>query len=173
MAGFASGKLSILVATSVVEVGVDIPNATCMVIEHAERFGLSTLHQLRGRVGRGAEQSYAFLVYGRKLTAEGIERLKIMKETTDGFLIAERDMRLRGPGELLGLRQSGFLNFRVADLLVDGPMLVSAREDAGRVLKEDPGLLLPGNVAIARMLAAGAWGSGSLDTGGRPVEPVL
>ena len=173
MAGFASGKLSILVATSVVEVGVDIPNATCMVIEHAERFGLSTLHQLRGRVGRGSEQSYAFLVYGRKLTAEGIERLKIMKETTDGFLIAERDMRLRGPGELLGVRQSGFLNFRVADLLVDGPMLISAREDAARVLREDPGLLLPGNVAIARMLAAGAWESGPLESGGRPVEPVL
>ena len=103
MAGFAAGTVRILVATSVVEVGVDVADATCMVIEHAERFGLSTLHQLRGRVGRGSEQSYAFLLYGSKLTTEGVERLKIMMETTDGFQIAERDMRLRGPGELLGV----------------------------------------------------------------------
>ena len=121
MARFASGEAKILVATSVVEVGVDVANASCMVIEHAERFGLSTLHQLRGRVGRGADQSYAFLVYGTKLTPEGVERLKIMMETTDGFAIAERDMRLRGPGELLGVRQSGFLNFRVADLAAPRP----------------------------------------------------
>ena len=159
MAAFASGTLSVLVATSVVEVGVDVPNATCMVVEHAERFGLSTLHQLRGRVGRGAEQSYAFLVYGKKLTAEGIQRLKIMKETTDGFHIAEEDMRLRGPGELLGVRQSGFLNFRVADLLVHAQLLLHARADAGEVLKEDPGFLQPENVAVGRMLAAGAWGN--------------
>jgi ATP-dependent DNA helicase RecG len=160
MADFAAGRLSILVATSVVEVGVDVPNATCMVVEHAERFGLSTLHQLRGRVGRGEQQSYAFLVYGRKLTEEGIQRLKIMKETTDGFRIAEEDMRLRGPGELLGLRQSGFLDFRVADLLVHAPLLFWAREDAGRLLAEDPGLLLPDNTAAARMLAEGAWSTG-------------
>ncbi len=169
MAAFAAGRVSILVATSVVEVGVDIPNATCMVVEHAERFGLSTLHQLRGRVGRGVEQSYAFLVYGKKLTAEGIERLKIMKETTDGFLIAERDMLLRGPGELLGVRQSGFLNFHAADLAVHGHLLLQAREDAGKVLTEDPGLLLPGNVAIGRMLALGAWGGGA-PAMGRAVE---
>ncbi|MGA2766444.1 MAG: ATP-dependent DNA helicase RecG [Spirochaetia bacterium] len=171
MAAFAAGKLSILVATSVVEVGVDVPNATCMVVEHAERFGLSTLHQLRGRVGRGSDQAYAFLVYGKKLTAEGIERLKIMKETTDGFLIAERDMRLRGPGELLGIRQSGFLDFRVADLLVHGALLLSAREDAGRILREDPGLLLPGNPLIAKMLAAGAWASAGLNAEA-PAETV-
>jgi ATP-dependent DNA helicase RecG len=170
MATFAAGKLSILVATSVVEVGVDVPNATCMVVEHAERFGLSTLHQLRGRVGRGGEQSYAFLVYGRKLTAEGIQRLKIMKETTDGFRIAEEDMRLRGPGELLGVRQSGFLNFRTADLLVHAPLLLWAREDAGKVLREDPGLLLPDNTAAGRMLAMGAWGTGSTDQQERMVE---
>ncbi len=102
MAGFASGRVRVLAATSVVEVGVDVANAACMVVEHAERFGLSTLHQLRGRVGRGAAQSYAFLVYGDDLTPEGVERLKIMKETTDGFRIAERDLALRGPGELLG-----------------------------------------------------------------------
>ncbi|HTP59371.1 MAG TPA: DNA helicase RecG, partial [Spirochaetia bacterium] len=98
-------------------------------------------------------------VYGNKLTPEGIARLKIMKETTDGFRIAEEDMRLRGPGELLGIRQSGFLNFRVADLLVHAPLLLHAREDAGKVLKEDPGFLLPENVAIGKMLAARAWGN--------------
>ncbi len=156
MARFASGAVKILVATSVVEVGVDVANATCMVVEHAERFGLSTLHQLRGRVGRGEQQSYAFLVYGKKLTAEGIERLKIMMETTDGFRIAESDMRLRGPGELLGVRQSGFLNFRVADLLVHGPLLFQARDDAKGIVSEDPGFLLPPNAMIAKVLALSA-----------------
>jgi len=154
MADFAAGRTRVLVATSVVEVGVDVANATCMVVEHAERFGLSTLHQLRGRVGRAAEQSYAFLVYGRDLTPEGIERLKIMMETTDGFLIAERDMRLRGPGELLGVRQSGFLGFRVADLLVDAGLLLEAREDAKSLLAEDPGLRAPGNALVAKALEA-------------------
>jgi ATP-dependent DNA helicase RecG len=163
MARFASGDAKILVATSVVEVGVDVANASCMVIEHAERFGLSTLHQLRGRVGRGADQSYAFLVYGTKLTPEGVERLKIMMETTDGFVIAERDMRLRGPGELLGVRQSGFLNFRVADLLLHGPLLFQARDDAKRLLAEDPGFLRPENLVISKVLAA---------TSGPTAEPV-
>jgi ATP-dependent DNA helicase RecG len=133
-------------------VGVDVANATCMVVEHAERFGLSTLHQLRGRVGRGADQSYAFLVYATKLTDEGIERLRIMMETTDGFRIAEKDMQLRGPGELLGVRQSGFLNFRVADLLPHGALLFEARDDAKRILAEDPGLLHPANAIISRVL---------------------
>ena len=153
MAHFAAGKVKILVATSVVEVGVDVANASCMVVEHAERFGLSTLHQLRGRVGRGTDQSYAFLVYGKKLTPDGVERLKIMMETTDGFTIAERDMRLRGPGELLGVRQSGFLNFRVADLLLHGTLLFEARDDAKKLLAEDPGFLQPANRVIARVLA--------------------
>jgi ATP-dependent DNA helicase RecG len=156
MADFAAGRVKVLVATSVVEVGVDVSNATCMVVEHAERFGLSTLHQLRGRVGRGADQSYAFLVYGAKLTAEGIERLKIMMETTDGFAIAEKDLRLRGPGELLGIRQSGFLRFRAADLLVDGALLLAARDDAKKVLGDDPGLLSPPNAVLQRVLATGA-----------------
>jgi ATP-dependent DNA helicase RecG len=163
MAGFAAGAVKVLVATSVVEVGVDVANATCIVVEHAERFGLSTLHQLRGRVGRGGGQSYAFLVYGAKLTPEGVERLKIMKETTDGFLIAERDMRLRGPGELLGVRQSGFLNFRVADLLVHGPLLLAARDDAKAILADDPGLLLPAHTALGKVFAgtvAAPWAAG-------------
>ncbi len=163
MAGFASGSVKILVATSVVEVGVDIANAACMVVEHAERFGLSTLHQLRGRVGRGKEQSYAFLVYGSKLTPDGVERLKIMKETGDGFQIAERDLRLRGPGELLGIRQSGFLNFRAANLLVHGPLLLQARDDAKIVLQQDPGLLLPANAVILKSLAALAASDAAAD----------
>ena len=152
MARFAAGRIRLLVATSVVEVGVDVANATCMVVEHAERFGLSTLHQLRGRVGRGPEQSYAFLVYGAKLTPEGVQRLKIMMETSDGFQIAEKDLQLRGPGELLGVRQSGFLNFRVADLSVHGHLLLEARDDALRILAEDPGFLSPQNAIIARAL---------------------
>jgi ATP-dependent DNA helicase RecG len=153
MAGFAAGRVKVLAATSVVEVGVDVANAACMVVEHAERFGLSTLHQLRGRVGRGTAQSYAFLVYGDELTPEGVERLKIMKETTDGFRIAERDLRLRGPGELLGVRQSGFLRFRVADLARDADLLASARDEAHRILSEDPGFLRPEHAPIGRVLA--------------------
>ena len=154
MAGFASGAVRILVATSVVEVGVDVSNATCMVVEHAERFGLSTLHQLRGRVGRGSEQSYAFLVYGNQLTPDGVQRLRIMKETTDGFVIAERDLALRGPGELLGVRQSGFLNFRAADLLVHSAQLLEARDDVRALLSEDPGFLAPENSVVQRVLTA-------------------
>jgi ATP-dependent DNA helicase RecG len=153
MAGFAAGRVKVLAATSVVEVGVDVANAACMVVEHAERFGLSTLHQLRGRVGRSTVQSYAFLVYGDDLTPEGVERLKIMKETTDGFRIAERDLALRGPGELLGVRQSGFLRFRVADLARDADLLFSARDEARRILTEDPGFLRPENSPIGRVLA--------------------
>ncbi len=168
MADFAAGAVKVLVATSVVEVGVDVANATCMVVEHAERFGLSTLHQLRGRVGRGTEQSYAFLVYGAKLTPEGVERLKIMMETTDGFAIAERDMRLRGPGELLGVRQSGFLRFRAADLLVHGDLLLAARDDAGRILQEDPGFLSPVNAVLSRAMA----GNGTALWAGGPDTPL-
>ncbi len=167
MASFASGTVRILVATSVVEVGVDVANATCMVVEHAERFGLSTLHQLRGRVGRSTEQAYAFLVYGEKLTPDGIERLKIMMETTDGFAIAERDMRLRGPGELLGVRQSGFLRFRAADLLLHGDLLLAARDEARGILQRDPGFLQPANATLARVTAdpgISRW-AGSEDAG--------
>jgi ATP-dependent DNA helicase RecG len=161
MAGFATGAVKILVATSVVEVGVDVANATCMVVEHAERFGLSTLHQLRGRVGRGPAQSYAFLIYGAKLTPDGVERLKIMRETTDGFLIAEKDMQLRGPGELLGVRQSGFLNFRVASLQQHGALLMQARDDAAALLGRDPGLLEPSHAAVGRALALQAAREGA------------
>ena len=140
-------------------------NATCMVVEHAERFGLSTLHQLRGRVGRGPAQSYAFLVYDSGLTPEGVERLKIMMETTDGFRIAERDLELRGPGELLGVRQSGFLNFRVADLLRHGELLLEARDDAKRILAEDPGLLDPAHAAAGKALALAARATWAAEDG--------
>ncbi len=141
MEAFNKGTLHILVATSVVEVGVDVPNATIMVIEHAERFGLSALHQLRGRVGRGDLQSYTFLIYSNKLTDEGKQRLKIIMESTDGFRIAEEDLKLRGPGEITGIRQSGYMKLHIADLVRDTDMLMQAREDVRRLLEKDPHLL--------------------------------
>jgi ATP-dependent DNA helicase RecG len=153
MGAFAGGELDILVATSVVEVGVDIPNATCMVIEQAERFGLSTLHQLRGRVGRGEHQSYAFLIYGKNLTQNGIQRLKIMMETTDGFRIAEEDLKIRGPGELLGVRQAGYFKLDIADLYRDREILEAALQDVLQLLSDDPGLLKPENICLRDILA--------------------
>jgi ATP-dependent DNA helicase RecG len=155
MSDFARRKVDALVATSVMEVGVDIPNATCIVIEHAERFGLSNLHQLRGRVGRGGEQSYAFLIYSRELTEEGVERLKVIKEVSDGFKISEEDLRIRGPGEFLGVRQSGFLKLGLADLVRDQSVFVTARQDARRILAADPGLMLPQHRGLRTVLAAG------------------
>jgi ATP-dependent DNA helicase RecG len=148
MERFNAGKISILVATTVVEVGVDVPNATIMVIEHAERFGLSALHQLRGRVGRGTEQSYVFLVYGNELTEEGKQRLKVMLEVSDGFTLAEEDLKIRGPGELAGYKQSGYMKFSIADLIRDQSVLIQAREDVRRILAEDPALLLPGHAKL-------------------------
>ncbi|MGL1894630.1 MAG: ATP-dependent DNA helicase RecG [Spirochaetaceae bacterium] len=141
MNDFNSGEVDILVATSVVEVGVDVPNATVMIIEHAERFGLSALHQLRGRVGRGSHQSYCFLVYSNVLTDDGKKRLMTMKETNDGFEISKEDLKLRGPGDIAGVKQSGFMRFSIANLARDINVLESAREEAFRLLKEDPGLL--------------------------------
>jgi ATP-dependent DNA helicase RecG len=140
MAKFAKNEISILVSTTVIEVGVDIPNATVMLIEHAERFGLTQLHQLRGRVGRGAEKSYCIMVR-RKFTETSKTRLAIMERTNDGFVIADEDLKLRGPGEFFGIRQSGFLQFRIANLLTDGPIIRSAREAAFSVAKSDPNLL--------------------------------
>ncbi len=127
---FREGKIQILVATTVVEVGVDVPNATCMVIEQADRFGLAALHQLRGRVGRGSAQSYCFLIYSKNLTETGVARMKILRESCDGFQIAEEDLRLRGPGEITGTAQSGELTFAVADLTRDKKLLMQARQDA-------------------------------------------
>lgn len=127
---FKYGKIDLLFATTVVEVGVDVPNATCMVIEQADRFGLSQLHQLRGRVGRGFAQSYCFLIYRKNITESGIQRMKILRENTDGFLIAEEDLKLRGPGEIAGTIQSGELTLGIADLSRDKKLLLEARKDA-------------------------------------------
>lgn len=143
MRKFRAGELDILVATSVIEVGVDILNVTCIVIEHAERFGLSALHQLRGRVGRSTEQSYAFLVYSGDLTEDGKRRLKVMMEESDGFKIAEEDLKIRGPGELSGIRQAGYFRLEIADISRDMDTLVLARKDAEALTKKDPGLLAP------------------------------
>lgn len=140
MQRFVKGETKLMVATTVIEVGVNVPNATIMVIENAERFGLSQLHQLRGRVGRGADQSYCVLMTGHKLSTEGRTRLKTMVDTTDGFKIAEVDLELRGPGDLMGTRQSGALDLLVSDLVKDGEILKTARIAAQEILKDDPGL---------------------------------
>jgi len=127
---FGAGEIDVLVATSVVEVGVDVPNASAMVIEHAERFGLAALHQLRGRIGRGSEQSFCFLIYTERLSDTGKARLKVMRESTDGFFIAEEDLRLRGPGEAAGIQQSGYLTLGIADPLRDKELAEIARQEA-------------------------------------------
>jgi ATP-dependent DNA helicase RecG len=134
MAAFSAGELDVLVATTVIEVGVDVPNASLMVIEHAERFGLAQLHQLRGRVGRGSAESVCVLLYRPPLSANARERLKTMYETTDGFEIARRDLNLRGPGEFLGARQSGLSLLRFADLERDAELVESARIEAAAML---------------------------------------
>lgn len=140
MQQFASGKTHIMVATTVIEVGVNVPNASVMIIESAERFGLSQLHQLRGRVGRGAEQSYCILITGFKLSADGRTRMETMVRTNDGFEIAEVDLNLRGPGDLLGTQQSGLLDLKIADLAKDNKILQYARNAASELLKADPKL---------------------------------
>lgn len=137
MQDFTSGLTQILVATTVIEVGVDVPNATLMVIEHAERFGLAQLHQLRGRVGRGAAQSACVLLFGDDISPAGWERLKIIRDTTDGFEIARRDLEMRGPGEFLGERQSGAPLLRFADLERDEALLAAARRTADAWLTTD------------------------------------
>ena len=139
MEAFKEGKIKILVSTTVIEVGIDIPNATIMVIEDAQRFGLSQLHQLRGRVGRGAEQSYCILI-GKHLDEVSQRRLRILCKSTDGFIIAEEDMKIRGPGEFFGIRQSGILNFSCTDLNKDQGLLLSARKTAFKIIEEDPHL---------------------------------
>ncbi|HEX5170314.1 MAG TPA: ATP-dependent DNA helicase RecG [Cyclobacteriaceae bacterium] len=145
---FARGETQIMVATTVIEVGVDVPNASVMVIENAERFGLSQLHQLRGRVGRGAEQSYCILMTGFKLGTDSKRRIDTMVKTNDGFEIAETDLQLRGPGDLMGTQQSGVLDLLIADLGKDSEVLKSARETAARILDQDPDLRDPENLPI-------------------------
>ncbi len=140
MADFAAGRTQLLVATTVIEVGVDVPAATVMVVEHAERFGLAQLHQLRGRIGRGSQASRCILLYAAPLTETAKARLRILRETDDGFRIAEEDLRLRGAGEMLGTRQSGLPEFHIADLAIHGELLAAARDDAALIMARDPGL---------------------------------
>ncbi|MDD2597203.1 MAG: ATP-dependent DNA helicase RecG [Candidatus Cloacimonetes bacterium] len=143
MRGFKAGEIHVLVSTTVIEVGVDVANATVMVIEHAERFGLAQLHQLRGRVGRGADQAYCFLIEHQPLSSVARERLATMARTNDGFLVAEKDLELRGPGELFGLEQSGLPHFRFANLIRDQHILALARSDAFTIVEKDAHLALP------------------------------
>ena len=139
MQKFVSGQTQILVATTVIEVGVNVPNASVMVILDAQRFGLSQLHQLRGRVGRGAEQSYCILVTNHKLTKETSKRIDIMCETNDGFEIAEADLKLRGPGDLEGTQQSGIaFDLKIADIARDGQIVQMARDEAQKIIDNDP-----------------------------------
>lgn len=137
MRDFKAGDIQILVATTVIEVGIDVPNASVMMIEHAERFGLAQLHQLRGRVGRGAAASHCLLMRSERCTEVGRQRLAVMVESNDGFRIAEADLEIRGPGEVLGTRQSGLPDFRVANLLQDGRILEEARQEAFQLVKDE------------------------------------
>jgi len=155
MQRFVSGETQIMVATTVIEVGVNVPNASVMVIENAERFGLSQLHQLRGRVGRGADQSYCILVTTYKLTEETRKRLEIMVQTNDGFEIAEADLKLRGPGDLEGTQQSGVaFDLKIADIARDGQLLQYVRDVANRIVDEDPTGTRPENAILWRQLQA-------------------
>ena len=140
MEQFKEGKIKLLVSTTVIEVGVNVPAATIMIVEHAERFGLAQLHQLRGRIKRGNEASSCILMYGYPLSEVSRARLNTMKQTEDGFLIAEKDLKLRGGGEILGTRQSGFSNFKLADLSVHGDLLLTAHKDAALILQQDENL---------------------------------
>jgi ATP-dependent DNA helicase RecG len=151
MARFASGETKVLVATTVIEVGVNVPNASIMVIERAESFGLAQLHQLRGRVGRGAEQSTCLMLYQAPLSETGRRRLEILRETEDGFRIAEEDLAMRGAGDVIGTAQSGLPRFRIADLERQAGLMALAQTDARKLLADDPGLTSPRGQA-ARLL---------------------
>ncbi|MCA2978013.1 MAG: DNA helicase RecG, partial [Myxococcaceae bacterium] len=153
MSAFRAHQLDVLVSTTVIEVGVDVPNASVMVIEHAERFGLSQLHQLRGRVGRGAAKSFCFLIAGYARSEDGQARLEVMEETNDGFVIAERDLELRGPGEFLGTRQSGLPELAVANLARDQALISLAQAEARAIVTADPGLTQPGHERLRRALS--------------------
>ncbi len=158
MVAFRNGDINILVATTVIEVGIDVPRATVMMVEHAERFGLAQLHQLRGRVGRGSDGGHCLLVRSQRCSDEGMRRLQVMEQTTDGFRIAEADLEIRGPGEFLGTRQAGIPDFRVANLLRDGRLLEEAREDAFR-LAEEPAFLTNPAYAELRQALIDRWGN--------------
>ena len=152
MRAFYTGELDILVATSVIEVGVDVPNSTIMVIEGANRFGLAQLHQFRGRVGRGEHQSYCHLLAEGYLSDDAYQRLNIMERTEDGFVIAEEDLKIRGPGDMLGTRQSGMPDFRIGHIVRDGNLMETSRSMARNVIEKDPGLSAEGNRLIREIL---------------------
>ncbi|UCG92181.1 MAG: DEAD/DEAH box helicase, partial [candidate division WOR-3 bacterium] len=152
MDDFRRGTLHILVATTVIEVGVDIPNATVMLIEHPERFGLAQLHQLRGRIGRGAEKSYCFLLLNRFVAPETYERLTFFEKNNDGFALAQKDIKLRGPGEILGKRQHGLPDFRIGDIEDDRDLLFLARDDAFELVRRDPDMTLPQHHPVRKKL---------------------
>ena len=153
MEAFADGQIQILVSTTVIEVGINVPNATVMMVENAERFGLAQLHQLRGRVGRGREQSYCIFMSGSK-GKETKKRLEVLNQSNDGFYIASEDLKLRGPGDLFGIRQSGVLEFRMGDVFQDSRVLEQASEAAGRILEEDAELALPKHEKLKERLEA-------------------
>jgi ATP-dependent DNA helicase RecG len=152
MKRFVTGDTQIMVSTTVIEVGVNVPNASVMVIESAEKFGLSQLHQLRGRVGRGAEKSYCVLLTGSKLGNEARERIRIMESTNNGFEIAEKDLELRGPGEIEGTKQSGILNFKLASLVQDRELLEVARNIVEHIISVDPELVSAENLQLKKFL---------------------
>jgi ATP-dependent DNA helicase RecG len=143
MKAFKAGEINLLVATTVIEVGVDVANASLMVIENPERLGLSQLHQLRGRVGRGAAESHCVLLYGNPLSQQSRERIRILRETNDGFVVAEKDLQLRGPGEVLGTRQTGELQFHIADLLRDEALLTDVKACAINLMQHHPAVAAP------------------------------
>jgi ATP-dependent DNA helicase RecG len=161
MRRFAAGEFDVLVATTVIEVGIDVPNATVIAVEHAERFGLAQLHQLRGRVGRGQHPGYCFLAVTGWMADETYQRLTVLERTTDGFQIAEADLQLRGPGDFLGTRQAGLPPFRVANLVRDTALLGAARDEAAAWLAHDPTLERPES-AVLRAVLAHRW-AGRLD----------
>lgn len=152
MQRFVKGEADVLVATTVIEVGVNVPNASVMLIESAERFGLSQMHQLRGRVGRGADQSYCILLTGNNLGDESFKRIKIMESTTDGFKIAEEDLAMRGPGDMYGTKQSGLLKFKLADIVLDSAVLEETRRAAQHLISIDPGISMPQHHALKQAL---------------------
>jgi ATP-dependent DNA helicase RecG len=152
MERFRKHDLDILVTTTVIEVGVDIANAAIMVIEHPERFGLAQLHQLRGRIGRGSEISYCILIPGDESFIYASERLKFFEKTDDGFMLAEKDLELRGPGEILGTRQHGLPDLKIGDLQQDRHILFNARDDAFEIIRTDPNFSKPENIVIKNTL---------------------
>ena len=152
MTQFREHKVDVLVSTTVIEVGVDVPNATIMMIEHAERFGLSQLHQLRGRVGRGQHKSFCVMIMGYAVSAETRQRVEFMEKTSDGFKVAEFDLEIRGPGEFMGSKQSGLPGFKMANLIRDFDLLKLARDAAFEILQKDPRLVKKENLGLREEL---------------------